>query len=61
MTFESEGYANWLFLLQVIVAGDGSTATNMKMEYQMVLTHPILTQPSHHSMTRLTDMLYKKL
>jgi uncharacterized protein involved in copper resistance len=60
MTFESEGYANWLFLLQVIVAGDGSTATNMKMEYQMVLTHPILTQPSH-SMTRLTDMLYKKL
>jgi hypothetical protein len=31
VTFESEGNANWPFLLQVDVAGDGSTKTNIKM------------------------------
>jgi hypothetical protein len=31
LTFESEGYASWPFLLQVDVAGDGSTKTNFKM------------------------------
>jgi hypothetical protein len=31
VTFEREGNANWPFLLQVDVAGDGSTTTNIKM------------------------------
>jgi hypothetical protein len=31
VTFESEGNANWPFLLQVEIAGDGSTKTNIKM------------------------------
>jgi hypothetical protein len=36
--FEREGHANWPFLLQIDVAGDGSTKTNLKKnEYQMVL------------------------
>jgi hypothetical protein len=30
VTFESEGHANWPFLLQVDVAGDGSTKNNIK-------------------------------
>jgi hypothetical protein len=32
VTFESEGNANRPFLLQVDVAGDGSTKTNIKMK-----------------------------
>jgi hypothetical protein len=31
VTFESEGHTNWPFLLQVEIAGDGSTKTNIKM------------------------------
>jgi hypothetical protein len=31
VTFELEGYANWPFLLQVDVAGDGSTTNNIKI------------------------------
>jgi hypothetical protein len=46
VTFEREGHANWPFFLQVDVAGDGSTTTNIKIntsewihqnEYQMVV------------------------
>jgi hypothetical protein len=32
VTFESEGNANWPFLLQVDFLGDGSTKTNIKMK-----------------------------
>jgi hypothetical protein len=31
LTFDYERHANWPFLLQVDVAGDGSTKTNIKM------------------------------
>jgi hypothetical protein len=31
VTFEREGRANWPFLLQVDVAGDESTTTNIKI------------------------------
>jgi hypothetical protein len=31
VTFEREKNANWPFLLQVDVVGDGSTTTNIKM------------------------------
>jgi hypothetical protein len=52
VTFEREGYANWpfllLFLLQVEIAGDGSTKTNMKINtinsYGFKLTFDTLYQ-----------------
>jgi hypothetical protein len=31
VSFESEGHANWAFLLQIDVAGDGATTTNIIM------------------------------
>jgi hypothetical protein len=37
----------------VDVAGDGSTKTNIKMNTKwLYVTHPVLTQPLHHCMTR---------
>jgi hypothetical protein len=103
VTFECEGQTDCPFLLQVDVAGDGSTTTNIKMNTKWLcntsrsrptsawqvlravpqeqaragcrglgwvynnqiskwipngyVTHPVLTQPLHHSMTHFTEML----
>jgi hypothetical protein len=64
VTFEREGYANWpfllLFLLQVEIAGDGSTKTNMKIytinSYGFKLTFDTLYQDSFESF----DLIEKK-
>jgi hypothetical protein len=52
VTFESEGNANWPFLLQVDFLGDGSTKTNIKMKTKWLFntsrSHPTST-PLHHT------------
>jgi hypothetical protein len=62
VTFESKG--KYSFLLQVDVAGDGFTTTNIKMNTKWLwlaamysldndATRVVLTQPLHHSMILL--------
>jgi hypothetical protein len=52
VTFESEGNANWPFLLQVDFFGDGSAKTNIKMKTEWLFntsrSHPTST-PLHHT------------
>jgi hypothetical protein len=54
VTFESKGNANWPFLLQVDVAGDGSTKTNIKMNTKWFCN----TNRSHPTSTQLHDTIY---
>jgi hypothetical protein len=54
VTFKREENANWPFLLQVDVAGDGSTTTNIKMNTKWLYN----TSRSHPTSTPLHDKYY---
>jgi hypothetical protein len=54
VTFECKGQADRLFLLQVDVAGDGSTTTQIKMNTKWLCN----TSRSHPTSTPLHDKFY---